>query len=41
MLYDLQKDKTGGIMLTSRSRYEDLGKKTNAFFNLGKKKLYK
>ena len=35
---DIQKDKIEGMLLRSRSRYEDLGEKTtHYFFNLGKK----
>ena len=38
MLYDIQKDKIEGMMLRSRSRYEDLGEKpTQYFFNLEKR----
>ena len=38
MLYDIQKDKIEGMMLRSRSRYEDLGEKpTQNFFNLEKR----
>ena len=38
MLYDIQKDKNEGMMLRSRSRYEDLGEKpTQYFFNLEKR----
>ena len=38
MLYDIQKDKIEGMMLRSRSSYEDLGEKpTQYFFNLEKR----
>ena len=38
MLYDIQKAKIEGMMLRSRSRYEELGKKpTHYFFNLEKR----
>ena len=38
MLYDIQKDKIEGMMLRSRSRYEDLGEKpTQYFLNLEKR----
>ena len=38
MLYDIQKDKIEGMMLRSRSRYEDLGEKPTQFvFNLEKR----
>ena len=32
MLYDIQKDKIEGMMLRSRSRYEDLGEKPTQYF---------
>ena len=32
LLYDIQKDKIEGMMLRSRSRYEDLGEKTTQYF---------
>ena len=39
MLNDIQKDKIEGMMLRSRSRYEDLGEKpTRYFFDLEKRK---
>ena len=42
MLNDIQKEKLEGMMLRSRSRYEDLGEKpTRYFLNLEKKKLHK
>ena len=39
MLYDIQKDNIEGMMLCSRSRYDDLGENpTHFFFNLEKRK---
>ena len=41
LLNEIQKEKIEGVLLRSRSRYEDLGEKTSHyFFNLEKKKFY-